>query len=186
VGTVYLRLSYIDRVGIVHDISLILMKRETNIISMEVEEGTVFLECQTVLQDQRSGFIQELSCINGVRKIEEISFMPSKGRAEQLDAILTSVHDGILAVNQDGIITQCNPAAVRILKLSAQQVQGQSLGSTLFKNLLIQETLQTGCHHNNREVFIASDHGYCDERHTLGQKFFCRLPLSQYQYSHLC
>jgi len=161
VGTVYLRLSYIDRVGIVHDISLILMKRGTNIISMEVEEGTVFLECQTVPQDQHSGFIQELSCINGVQKIEEISFMPSKGRAEQLDAILTSVHDGILAVNQDSIITQCNPAAVRILKLSAQQVQGQPLGSTLFKNLLIQETLQTGCHHNNREVFIASDHGYC-------------------------
>lgn len=157
----YLRIPYIDRVGIVHDISLILMKRETNIISMEVEEGTVFLECETVPLNQRSEFIQELSSISGVQKIEEISFMPSKGRAEQLDAILTSVHDGILAVNQDGIITQCNPAAVRILKLSAQQVQGQPLGAALFKNLLIQETLQTGCHYNNREVFIASEHGYC-------------------------
>lgn len=157
----YLRIPYIDRIGIVHDIALILMKRGTNIISMEVEEGTVFLECQTVPQDQHTEFIQELSSINGVQKIVEISFMPSKERAEQLDAILTSVHDGILAVNQDSIITQCNPAAVRMLKLSAPQVQGQPLGPTLFKNLLIQETLQTGCQHNNREVFIAPDHGYC-------------------------
>jgi len=163
VGTVYLRIPYIDRIGIVYDITLILTKRETNIISMEVEEGTVFLECQTVPQDQLSGFIQELSSINGVQKIVEISCMPSKGRAEQLDAILTSVHDGILAVNQDSIITQCNPAATRILRLTAQQVQGQPLGATLFKNLLIQETLQTGCQHNNREVFIAKDHGYCVE-----------------------
>ena len=158
-----LRIPYIDRVGIVYDITLILTKREINIISMEVEEGTVFLECQSLLQDQRIGFIQELSSIRGVQKIVEIPFMPSKGRTEQLDAILTSVNDGILAVNQDNIITQCNPAAVRMLRLPAQQVQGQPLGPTLFKNLLIQETLQTGCQHNNREVFIASDHSYCVE-----------------------
>lgn len=159
--TVYLRIPYIDRVGIVHDITLILAKRETNIISMEVQEGIVFLECQEVLQDQRIEFIEELGSISGVQEIVEISFMPSKGRAEQLEAILTSVQDGILAVNQDSIITQCNPAAARMLRLSAQQVQGQPLGATLFKNLLIQETLQTGCQHNNREVFIASDLGYC-------------------------
>ena len=157
----YLRIPFIDRVGIVYDITLILTKREINIISMEVEEGLVFLECQTVPQNQRIEFIAELSSIRGVQKIVEISFMPSKGRAEQLDAILTSVHDGILVVNQDSIITQCNPAAVRMLKLSARQVQGQPLGPTLSKNLLIQETLQTGCQYSNREVFIASDHGYC-------------------------
>ena len=157
----YLRIPYIDRIGIVYDITLILTRRSINIISMEVEEGIVFLECQTVLKEHRSGFIEELSSIKGVRNIVEISFMPSKERVDQLDAIVTSVCDGILAVNQDSIITQCNPAAVRMLRLSAQQVRGQPLGSTLFKNLLIQETLQTGCQYHNREVFIASDHGYC-------------------------
>jgi len=55
----YLRIPYIDRIGIVYDITLILTKRETNIISMEVEEGTVFLECQTVPQDELIGFMQE-------------------------------------------------------------------------------------------------------------------------------
>ena len=160
-GTVYLRIPYIDRIGIVRDITLIMTKRGINIISMEVDEGNVFLECQTVSQDQRVGFVQELSNIHGVHDIGEISFMPAKERAEQLDAILTSVHDGILAVNQDSIITQCNPAAVHMLRLSAQQVQGRPLGPKLFKNLLIQETLQTGCQYHNREVFIAVDQGYC-------------------------
>jgi len=158
---VYFCISYIDRIGIVHDVTLILTKREINIISMEVEEGKVFLECQTVHRDQQQAFVEELASIRGVHKVEEISFMPSKERAEQLHAILTSVHDGILAVNHHGIITQCNPAAVRMLRLPSQQVQGQPLGSILFKNLLIQETLETGCHYHNREVFIASDQGYC-------------------------
>ncbi len=157
----YFCIPYIDRIGIVHDIALILMKREINIVSMEAEEGVVFLECQTVPQDQRTEFVQELSNIKGVQKVEEISSMPSQERADQLDAILTSVHDGILVVNQHGMIMQCNPAAVRMLKLSDKQVQGQPLGPILSRNLLIQETLETGCHYHNREVFIASDHGYC-------------------------
>ena len=157
----YFCISYIDRIGVVHDITLILTKRQINIISMEVEEGKVFLECQTVPEEQIIGFVQELGSIKGVQEVERISFMPSKERAEQLHAILTSVHDGILAVNHHGIITQCNPAATRMLRLPAKQVQGQPLGADLFKSLLIQETLQTGCHYHNREVFIASDHGYC-------------------------
>lgn len=157
----YFCIPYIDRIGIVHDITSILAQRQINIVSMEVEEGVVFLECQTVPLEQRSGFIEELSNIMGVQRVEEISSMPSKERADQLDAILTSVHDGILAVNHHGLITQCNPAAIRMLRLSPTQVQGQPLGPVLFKNLLIQETLETGCHYHNREVFIASDQGYC-------------------------
>ena len=76
--TVYLRIPYIDRVGIVHDISLILARRETNIISMEVQEGIVFLECQDVLQEQRIEFIEELGSISGVQEIVEISLCHPK------------------------------------------------------------------------------------------------------------
>ena len=108
---VYLCIPYIDRIGIVYDITVILTRREINIISMEVEEGRVFLECQTVSAEEYGAFMQERGSIPGVQDIEEISCMPAKERAEQLDAILTSVHDGILAVNHHGKITQCNPAA---------------------------------------------------------------------------
>lgn len=156
-----LRIPYIDRVGIVHDISSTLSKRGTSIRSMEVEEGTVFLECQDVDREQQAEIIAELSGISGVQTIAEIPYMPSKGRADQLDAIVSSVQDGILTVNQEGIITQCNPAAVRILRLPAQQAQGQPLNPGLIKSLLIRETLQTGGQHTNREVFIAPDQGYC-------------------------
>jgi transcriptional regulator of aroF, aroG, tyrA and aromatic amino acid transport len=158
---VYLRIPYIDRIGIVHDITSILAQRRINIISMEVEENRVFLECQSVSKEQSKECIQEIKTIFGVQRVDEISFMPSKERAEQLDAILTSVHDGILAVNQEGIITQYNPAAARILSLPLRKALGQPLGKILFKNLLIQETLQTGSHYHNREVYIDGGDSYC-------------------------
>jgi transcriptional regulator of aroF, aroG, tyrA and aromatic amino acid transport len=158
---VYLRILYIDRIGVVHDITAILAKRSINIVSMEVEKNRIFLECQSVSVQQCKECMEELSHIAGIQKIDEITFMPSKERAELLDAILTSVHDGILSVNQDGIITQYNPAAARILNLPIKKVLGQSLGTALFKNLLIQETLQTGSHYHNREVYIDGGNSYC-------------------------
>ncbi|MDF2634135.1 MAG: putative sigma54 specific transcriptional regulator with sensor [Pelosinus sp.] len=157
----YLRIVYIDRIGVVHDITGILAKRSINIVSMEVEKNRIFLECQGVSVQQCKECIGELAGIAGIQKIDEISAMPSKERAEQLDAILTSVHDGILSVDQDGIITQYNPAAARILNLPVKKILGQFLGSTLFKNLLLQETLQTGIHYHNREVYIDGGNSYC-------------------------
>ncbi|HZK56144.1 MAG TPA: sigma 54-interacting transcriptional regulator [Desulfosporosinus sp.] len=157
----YLRIPYLDRIGIVRDITLIMSKRRINIISMEVDEGNVFLECETIPKDQCIGFIHELKSISGVHEIVEISFMPSKEREEQLDTIITSVREGILAVNQDGIITQCNLPAIRMLRLSAQQVHSQPLSPELSQDLMIKETLKSGCQYHNREVFIASEDGYC-------------------------
>ncbi len=157
----YLRILYIDRIGVVHDITAILAKRRINIVSMEVEKNKIYLECQSVSEQQCKECIAELSCITGIQRINEISAMPSKERAEQLDAILTSVHDGILSVNPDGLIAQCNPAAARILNLPVKKAVGKPLGAALFKNLLIQETLQTGCQYHNREVYIDGGNSYC-------------------------
>lgn len=156
---VYLRILYVDRIGVIHDITAILSKRRINIVTMEVEQKKIFLECQSVAEHPSKEWIKELGQVAGIERIDEISFMPSKERAEQLDAILTSVHDGILSVNQDGIITQYNPAAARILGLPVHKALEKPLDPVLFKNLLIQETLQTGSHYHNREVYI--DDSYC-------------------------
>lgn len=157
----YLRILYIDRIGVVYDITAILAKRGMNIVSMEVEKNRIFLECQSVSAEQCKDCIEELSHITGIQRIDQISAMPSKERAEQLDAILTSVHDGILSVDQEFIITQCNPAAARILNLPGRKVLGQCIGAALSKTLLIQETLETGVHYHNREVYIDGGNSYC-------------------------
>jgi transcriptional regulator of aroF, aroG, tyrA and aromatic amino acid transport len=43
--------------------------------------------------------MRELQQVDGIDKVSEVSSMPAKERAEQLEAILTSFQDGVLAVN---------------------------------------------------------------------------------------
>lgn len=156
-----LRMPCVNRVGLIHDITQVLAKRQVNIVSIEVEQGNLFLECQSLENDRKEDLIQVLREVCGVYHVESVAFMPSKERAEQLDAILTSVQDGILTVNQDKLITQCNLAAARILRLSLAYTMGKPMEDSLARNLLVLETLHTGKSFRNREVFVDSKGGYC-------------------------
>lgn len=156
-----LRMPCIDRVGLVRDISIILEQRNINIVTIEVEQEAIFLECQAVSQNKEGELIQALCGVAGVHRVEKTRFMPSKERAEQLDAVLTSVNDGILVVNCDGVIIQCNTAAVRILNMPMGQMLGQTLGDNLSWNLLVSETLATGCSYRDREIFVECIGSYC-------------------------
>jgi transcriptional regulator of aroF, aroG, tyrA and aromatic amino acid transport len=151
----------IDRVGLVRDISIVLEERTINIVSIEVEQEAIFLECQSVLEDKQDELIQALCGVAGVHRVEKTNFMPSKERAEQLGAVLTSVRDGILVINCAGVIIQCNSAAARILKMSVSEMIGQTLGENLSWNLLIAETLETACTYRDHEVFVECISSYC-------------------------
>lgn len=151
----------IDRVGLVRDISIILEQRTINIVSIEVEEGAIFLECQAVPEEKQEELIEALGDVADVHRVEKTRFMPSKERAEQLDAVLTSVNDGILVVNCEGVIIQCNTAALRILNMPVGKMLGKNLGENLSWNLLVLETLETGCSYRDREIFVESIGSYC-------------------------
>lgn len=156
-----LRLPCVNRVGLIHDITQCLAKRQVNIVSLEVEQGNLFLECPCLEQERGQALIQALRKVGGIYQVEAVASMPSKERAEQLDAILGSVQDGILTVNRHYILTQCNLAAARILRLSLASIMGQPIDESLAGNLLVLETLHTGKSFRNREVFVDSKGGYC-------------------------
>lgn len=156
-----LRMPCIDRVGLVKDISIILEERTINIVSIEVEQGAIFLECQSVPENKQAEVIEALCGVVDVHRVERVNFMPSKERAEQLGAVLTSVRDGILVINCEGIIIQCNTAAARILKMPLGEMIGQTLGENLSWNLLISETIEKACTYRDHEVFVECINSYC-------------------------
>jgi transcriptional regulator of aroF, aroG, tyrA and aromatic amino acid transport len=139
-----LRLPCVNRVGLIHDITQCLAKRQVNNVSLEVEPGNLFLECPCLEQERGEALIQALRKVGGIYQVEAVALMPSKERAEQLDAILGSVQDGILTINQHYILTQCNLAAARILRLSLASIMGNPIDDSLAGNLLVLETLRTG------------------------------------------
>lgn len=99
-----------DRPGLSLDISQILVNWECNIVSVEVDKGALYLECQIAFEEQKPQIMRELQQVVGIYKVSEVFDMPSKERAEQLEAVLASVPDGVLAVNDSGILKHCNKA----------------------------------------------------------------------------
>lgn len=149
-----------NRLGLLRDISKALANLAINISSVEVQDEALYLECEIREEAQKPAILETLQQIDGIYQVLEVPSMPSKEQAEQLHAVLTSVQDGVLAVNQEGILKQCNPAASRILQLPASAL-GQPLAATLTNDLLITRTLEKGCSIRNREVFIESIDSYC-------------------------
>ncbi len=147
------KIPNLDRVGLVLDISQALAERKINILSMEVELRTMYLEIVPLSSIAYQELIDHLKSISGILEVHPIDLMPHQERAEQLKAVLTSVSDGILAIAHDGCVTQYNPAAEQILHIPHSDMLGRPLSDVLPDNPLLLETLHHGKTFNNREFF---------------------------------
>lgn len=152
---VRLKLPNVDRVGLVLDISQALARWQINIISMEVEPNTTYLELADMPDPVRQAVVAALLSIPQVLDVLPIDLMPHQVRTEQLKAVMAAVSDGIVAIDATGTITQYNPAAEKILHLSQAMMLGQKLTEYLPEDLPLLETLRTGSCYNNREIVLA-------------------------------
>ena len=86
-----LKLPNVDRVGLVLDISRALAVRNINIVSMEVERNTMYLETEHLSEPEKQNLLLELRAIAQIIDVVEISLMPHQERNEELKAVLVSV-----------------------------------------------------------------------------------------------
>ncbi len=149
-----LKISNIDRVGLVLDISQILATRKINIISMEVELNTIYMEFQALASDVKQRLFDELLSIPQITSVTEIKLMPHQERSEQLNAVLTSVSDGIIGIDLERQITQYNFAAEKIVRLPAQDVLGKNFEDIFPTDSPLLTTLTQGIPYNNREIVL--------------------------------
>ena len=149
-----LKISNIDRLGLVLDISRVLAVRQINIVSMELELNTIYVEIEPLDDIGKQSLIHELSKIELVTAVNEINLMPHQERTEQLNAVLTAAGDGIIGIDLDGRITQYNPAAEKVVRLPASEVLGQAFTSIFPANSPLLEALHAGTRYNNREVML--------------------------------
>jgi PAS domain S-box-containing protein len=62
---------------------------------------------------------------------------------DELSAILDSAHNGIVAINRSGVIVSFNPAAERLIGISAQEALGKPINDVIANTELL-ETMETG------------------------------------------
>jgi transcriptional regulator of aroF, aroG, tyrA and aromatic amino acid transport len=149
-----LKISNIDRVGLVLDISQIVASRKINIISMEVELNTIYMEFEALAADTKQSLFDELLSIPQITRVTEIKLMPHQERSEQLNAVLTSISDGIISIDLEKRITQYNSTAEKIVRLPAADVLGQNFEDIFPSDSPLLTTLEHGIPYNNREIVL--------------------------------
>ncbi|VBB05820.1 pas fold-4 [Lucifera butyrica] len=149
-----LKIPNVDRVGLVLDISRVLAERHINIVSMEVELNTVYLETEQLSPADQEYVREHIKNIPQVNDVFVIELMPHQEKAEQLKAVLTSVSDGIIAIDHQSRITQYNPAAEKIVHIPAVDVLGKSIREVFPSDLPLLAALQQGTVYNNREIML--------------------------------
>ncbi|MBP1764297.1 MAG: tyrR [Firmicutes bacterium] len=151
---VCLKIPNIDRVGLVLDISHALAVRHINIISMEVELNIIFLEIENLPDEPKQEVIRALKKIPQILDVYEITLMPHQERAEQLKAVLGSINDGIIAIDNQSFVTQYNAAAQQIVRVPYEKLLGCPITDIFPATTPLMETLKTGIEYNNREIVL--------------------------------
>ena len=149
-----LKIPNIDRVGLVLDISRVLADRGVNIVSMEVELNTTYVETAALPPEVGRSIIEDLRRIPQVLEAVPIDFMPHQIRTEQLKAVMASVGDGILAVDYEGRVIHYNPAAEKIVRIPAHEVVGNLISNIFPPDVPLLEVLKSGTVYNNREILL--------------------------------
>lgn len=149
-----IKIANIDRRGLVFDISKILYEHRLNIVSMEVEKNMTYLETEPVAKEKEQAVADAIGRIENVTDVTAIGLMPHEEKLRQLQVVLDTVTDGIVSIDDDGIIKQYNPAAGKILHTSLDQAIGKKLLDVLPCCSSLLESIQKGAKYVNREIFF--------------------------------
>lgn len=143
-----LQLVLIDRVGIVADVTTILVEHGLNILAMEVQvKGKfTFIYLQTEYEQppfDQELFFAKLKQISGWRETRIIHNLPHAKRERGYQFVLDSVSDGIISIDEDGVLTTINRVASEILGIGgAAEVVGKNIKELGLSDRDLQDSIQ--------------------------------------------
>ncbi len=73
--------------------------------------------------------------------------------ANRLEAVINSVHEGVIAINRLGLITHFNKSAEKILGIKKNEIEGRDI-CYYIPSLPLPEVLKTGKEFTSKEMFI--------------------------------
>jgi transcriptional regulator of aroF, aroG, tyrA and aromatic amino acid transport len=158
--TIRYRIQFKDRVGLVLDVSNVLMQKNISIVSLQVLPDNMYLEIEAVCDQKCAELKNELARIAEVEMVENISLMPHEERERKVQAVVDSVSEGIIAIDKNGYINIFNRASEKILNYTAEEVMGLPVADVLSKNLPMLQSLISGQSYDNKEMIIETSKGH--------------------------
>ena len=135
--------------------------RQMTIIANDYAQGHYQLRIPSDRRDEIGALARSL---NKMADISARRFNIIKTERDQLSTILKSMNEGVITVNDKGLITHVNRAACRILRTSRERCLGQSLQDMDASNSLNQAFIQCQQEQVSVERSIQLD-GYTFARH---------------------
>jgi transcriptional regulator of aroF, aroG, tyrA and aromatic amino acid transport len=159
--TIRWRVDSKDRVGMVLDILRVLSDYQINILAMEVESQVVYLKFVSASRDRNSLLRKELLANPDINTVAAVESLPQERRERQLQTIMETVNEGILAAEPNGRITHINSSAARLLNLSREEAVGKSTVEILGRKHPLSSALTFGKNFINEEVEGETPTGVC-------------------------
>ena len=89
--TLKLKIHYEDRLGLVLDVSRVLLNYGLNITALQLMNNLMFMEIENHHPETWLDLKEHLMGVPSVRMVERISDMPYQSREKQIDAIINSI-----------------------------------------------------------------------------------------------
>jgi PAS domain S-box-containing protein len=133
--SVKLNLLFLDRIGIVADISRRVADQAMNIVSMDVqrkqEMADVYLAVDPVAREiSGKEILETLSGLEGLQSIRFIKTMPNENRQNTFRTVLDNISDGIVSIDGKGRITTINHLAKTMLNCHDRDLIGRRIDLT--------------------------------------------------------
>lgn len=154
-----LKITFKDRKGFVFDVSKVILDWALNIISIEITSDCLYLQIEEIAPHALALLLDQLKTISGLLEIRQVSTMPAEEKEKKIRAVLDAVSEGIVAVDVDGVITNANPVAEKILQRPADELLGKNIAQILSVNAPILRCLRDGKPYNYREVSMETYKG---------------------------
>ena len=146
-----LNLRFVDRIGIVADISRRLADQTINITAMEVQRTVqttdVYLEVDPDPGDlSAADLLRILSDLDGLQSLRVINTMPNEKRQNTFHTVLDNVSDGIVSIDAGGRITTINRIARTILNCHTPQLVGRHVNEVAAMDTALLDCLEGKSH----------------------------------------
>lgn len=157
----YTRLEVIskDRIGMALDILHKIYELNINLISLEVLPKKGQIKIEDIPDEAKKALISSLYSVEGVIDVHEINLLKKEQNEKNLLAIIDSVDEGILAINNKMEIEFFNNYCEQIFHYKKEEVIGKNINHIFNINTPMAKLLKTGEKYDNIEINIKNNRG---------------------------
>jgi transcriptional regulator of aroF, aroG, tyrA and aromatic amino acid transport len=133
-GTIKIKVTFRDRIGIVADVSTVITQFGLNIVHMEVIRNHDLTDVYVEIENVESSpdkvlFIERFRTLQDFCRVERIETLPHEEKTNRFTVVLDNISDGVLSIDREGRITTINKVASKAFMKNPAEIIGANLTS---------------------------------------------------------